>query len=475
MFSPYLIFIWRANSWSLPPLSELFMVYTFTFLQAFLSTSLSMVIGVWCALGLCALNYKPGSKILVLLELMLLSPSFLPALFIVISVLTLINPFPFGLWGIVIVNALIFSGYVANAFFAKLNDRLGFMSELALIEGASKLQTLLGLIFPVMKRDILNLFLLVFFLAFNSFSVPLLVGKIGSTSIEILIYQKILIEDKLDQAFSLASLQMILTFIILFLPATAVPIKSRRVSNLTGIGMKSGLFIIFLLFTVCLAGLLLQTPVGVIEIANNLDIIAGLKEKLIVSLTLGLSVGTVTFLGLMTIAYGLPHKLFDRILISYIAPSAVLVSFSFLLLPFRGLLFAPVGIIFCLSILFLPTLYRSLLTDKLMQLKENVEMSYVLSSSWGNTYWHIVFPQISQEIGILSGISAFWAVGDFAVSRMLSSKDITLSMTVEGLLGSYRLASASVLMLGLIVLGIILFLFFKGVGNVLSQKSCTPL
>ena len=69
----------------------------------------------------------------------------------------------------------------------------------------------------------------------------------------------------------------------------------------------------------------------------------------------------------------------------------------------------------------------------------------------------------------LAGIASFWAVGDFALGKLLLPQDVTLSLLIESLLSSYRLNAAMALMSLLLVLGICCYLFFWSLQFVYSK------
>jgi thiamine transport system permease protein len=72
---------------------------------------------------------------------------------------------------------------------------------------------------------------------------------------------------------------------------------------------------------------------------------------------------------------------------------------------------------------------------------------------------------------LAAGLASLWAVGDFALSSMASSNEFTLGLLIKTLMGHYRIDAAQVLALPLLIVGLICFLIFAGVGRVLSRKS----
>ncbi len=459
---PYLVFLAKITRWDLPPWSELGPVIKFTFLQSVYSAFFSVFGGLFIALGL-ARKYSRNLEILILI------PVFVPSLFLVISLLNLIRPFPFGLVGTVLAHVFSFSGLVGVVLFAKMRERLGGMIELAFVEGANRRSILFKLVLPLLKSDIMNLFVLVFIIAFGSFSIPLITGSVGAVAFEVLTYQKIIIEGNFAQAFGLATMQVLLVAMIVLSYSPKTSLKSQRIANLSGIGLWPGLFYgLFISFgSVC--GIFFVVP----HIPHEIESV--LPGRILGSLLVGMGVGVFSFLCLSMIVLGSPHVAFEKFLKSYVAPSVTLVGFAFLLLGITFRLFSIVAIVFGLVMVFIPGLYRLLLDDNIRSLRNQIEVARTMGATNYQIFSYITFPQCAKSIGLLSGCAGFWAVGDFALSRLVSDRTITVAMLVDDLLGSYRLSAASVLAGLLLVIGAGIFWMFRSLGNVLSQKSDSPL
>lgn len=458
---PYLTFIAKVKIWSLPEWRELGPVLSFTFLQAALSGIFSLLGGFMIALGLA--RRKTNFIYWVLL------PSFVPSLFLVISIMNVINPFPFGLWGTVLVHTFTYSGLVGVVLLSKIRERAGGMIELAHIEGASRSSVIFNLVIPILKSDLMNLFTLIFVISFGSFSVPLLTGSVGAITFEVLTYQKIIIEGNFPQAFGLVTMQLLITAVIALLYSPQTSVRSRRFANLESIFWMPG----------DLYGkiLVLLSVFGLFLVDSNIptEIWQVLPGRVLGSVVIGIGSGILCFAFLTSICFGLPHSYFERFLLSYVSPSVPIIGFGFLLLGFSNVLFAPLAIIFGLVMSTLPGLYRLLLADDVKSLRNQIEVARTMGAGWNQIFTYITFPQCVKSISLLSGFCAFWAVGDFALSRLVASRTINVAMLVDDLMGSYRLGAASVLVWLLLVIGGGIFLLFRGLGNVLSKKSDSPL
>ncbi|OQW51947.1 MAG: hypothetical protein A4S09_09785 [Proteobacteria bacterium SG_bin7] len=454
---PYLIFIAKIKVWDLPAWDELGPVLSFTVLQAALSGVFSLLGGFAIALGLARARFK-------LIPWMLL-PSFVPSLFVVISVMNVIKPFPFGLWGTVLVHTFTLSGLVGAVLMTKLRERAGGMIELAYVEGASRFAIISRLVVPVMKSDLMNLFILVFVVSFGSFSIPLLTGAVGAITFEVLTYQKIIIEGNFAQAFGLATTQLLITGAIVISYSPQTSLRSRRFANLESIAWLPGNIYGTILVLISVFGLFLISP------SIPAELWSVLPGRIFGSAMIGFGAGLVSFIFLISICFGLPHFYFERFLLSYVSPSIPIIGFGFLLLGVSNILFAPLAIIFGVVMSVLPGLYRLLLADDVKSLRNQIEVARTMGASWNQIFSFITFPQCVRSISILSGFCAFWAVGDFGLSRLVANRTISVAMLVDDLIGSYRLGAASVLVWLLLAIGGSLFLFFQRLGSRLSKRA----
>jgi thiamine transport system permease protein len=80
-------------------------------------------------------------------------------------------------------------------------------------------------------------------------------------------------------------------------------------------------------------------------------------------------------------------------------------------------------------------------------------------------------PQLVRPACFVAGLSSLWAWGDFALSRVIAERDVTLGMTIQSLMSGYRLEIATFLVWILLFGGAATFFLFEGAGRVFGQKS----
>ncbi len=467
---PFLFLIYQFQNLRAPDTAELIWAFKNSLYQAFFSALCSVVAGFFMALGLTFFSRLSFPKTRGFLEALCLAPNFLPALFVLLGILNSVDAFPMGLLGIVFVHSVINSGLVAVLLAGTIEEKLGGVDEISYIEGASRFLFFRKGLLPLLKKDFILVGLFVFTICFSSFSVPLVVGGGRGTTLEVLIYEKMRLSNDWGGAVLLALLQSgFIGIISLLLHRREWHLSNKKVR----LHLAKSLFGVFPIFFV--TGLLLSGySQGLLDGGEIGTTFYGLQSALVNSslgtLIMGLSVGSLTFVLLLLVAYCWPRLWFEKFLNSYIAPSTALACFSLLVvLPNEGVYpFIKIPIAFMM--LNLTGLYRLGWESQLEVLRAQYEVALTLGASPRLIFRSIVLPQVIQRLGLLSALASVWACGDFAISRILAHRDLTLAMMTETLMSSYRLHQAVVLSLALILLSTVCFVFFAGGSYVLRRK-----
>lgn len=460
-----------SQTFSANSLDEIFWAFKNTFYQAFFSAFFSLLLGIWVSLGLITFSNHFRRPYRLTLEVLCLLPNFLPPLFTLLSLLNLIDPFPMGLIGITIVHTVLNFGLVAVMLASTIEKRIGSLAELAFIEGASKWLFLRKAFFPLLKRDLWLLFVFVFAVCFGSFAVPLIVGGGRGTTIEVLIYEKIRLSNDWGQAVMLALIQSGFIFLVSLMALGERGLQTERTHNLSLLRRRSGVVVLVSLMVLCFLGYAQGVADGFEQVTAFYELKSALLWNFFGSLLLGLTVGGLTFGLLFLIAYCWPKPWFSRFLAGYMAPSTALCCFAFLMLGSNESFWPFVKIPLAFTLLCLGSFYRLGWEGVLRSLEKQMEIAGTLGANAQQIFQKILLPQMAPRAALIAGIAAIWACGDFAVSRILAHRDLSLAMMTETLMSSYRLGLASVLSLSLIVCGAICFFLMIGVGRVLSRKS----
>ncbi len=467
---PFIFLVTQFRFHGMPDWGELRWAFKNSFLQAFFSAFVSMLLGLWAALGL--LSFRDGNRRhwRMVLEILCLLPNFLPPIFILLATLNVIDPFPMGIVGIVFIHTLMNFGLVAVLLAGLIENKVGGVIELAYVEGASRFKFIHKGLLPMIKKDLWLLGLFIFVVCFGSFSVPLIVGGGKGTTMEVLIYEKIRLSNDWGDAVFLAFLQSSFIFLLSYVAGKGKGTNRTRLANLNLIRMPSGIGIILGISLLYLAGYVQGFIAGISMVSTFYDVQSAILWNFLGSLAVGLSVGALCYAGLMLIAFLWPKQWFEKFLNGYVAPSTSLACFAFLILGPNEGVFPFIKIPLALTILSLNGLFRMGWDGELHSLQSQMTVAYSMGASSKQIFKEILFPQLSARAGILAGIASIWACGDFAVSRILAHRDLSIAMMTETLMSSYRLNQATVLSLLIVVAGLICFAACVGGSRVLRRK-----
>lgn len=464
----FLITQFRFHSW--PNWSELFWAFRNSFLQAFFSALISLILGFWAALGLLSFSNNNRRHWRLLLEVLCLLPNFLPPIFILLATLNIVDPFPMGIVGIIFIHTLMNFGLVAVLIASLIESKVGGVVELAYVEGASRTQFLIRGLLPMIKKDLYLIALYVFVVCFASFSVPLVVGGGKGTTVEVLIFEKIRLSSDWGAAVLLAFLQSSFIFAISFFTSQGKGVSRNKVANLNLIRMPTGVLFIVMISLLYLAGYSQGLVAGIGMLSTFYDLQFAIFWSFFGTIMMGLSVGILCYLCLMLIAFCWPKLWFEKFLNGYVAPSTSLACFALLIFGPNEGFFPFLKIPIALTLLSLNSLFRMGWDGELLSLQGQVTVAYSMGATSWQIFKEILFPQLSARAGVLAGIASVWACGDFAASRILAHQDLSIAMMTETLMSGYRLNQATVLSLLIVVAGSICFAACVGGSRVLRRK-----
>jgi thiamine transport system permease protein len=370
-----------------------------------------------------------------------------------------------GLVPVICAHALINAGLVAVALRRIVQRKMGGMLELALMEGASRWKTFFNVTLPYLKADIASIFVFVFSLCLTSFSIPLVLGGVRAANFEIAIYQYIRMNGAWSQAVVLAVVQSLALFALtFFLPKTLSSARETRAS-VSFFAWPRLRFLIFFPAAILFVGWAVglgRVDADIVELTNQY--VPAMANTMII----GLSVG-ILHLGLMLlVAYLMPHAGLTRFLNGYLVPSAVIVGFALLLVPGSSDNFLLLKMILGLTIWSFPVLYRWLGHSLLSSLREQINVARILGAKPWLILWRVIFPQCAPGFFTAAGLAALWASGDFALTSILAGGQWTWALLTQDVMSTYRLNAASYMLIPLLVMGLLCYGFFRGLGRYVS-------
>lgn len=469
--SPFIVLLFKFKLNFEIDILELGWAVKNTLLQSFFSAFGSLVLGFFCSFGILILNQKFLRPIF---EIMCLVPNFLPPLFTLVATLNFVDPFPTGVIGISIVHMLINFGLVCVLSLQLIETRMGGWIELAWIEGASLFSFTMKGIWPSLRKDLWQIFLFIFAICFASFSIPLIVGGGGGTTLEVLIYEKIRIASDWGGAIILCLLQTLMIFLVSILASRGrVQFNSHRIVNYAyfkGLFSTVSLLVFFIVNAVLIKGFVDGLVDGFSQFGYFQEFKQMLLWQTLGSLTLGFCGGVLCLIFLFWIAWIKPSAYLNQFLNGFISPSTSLIGVAFLVLSPNDNFWPLFKIPLAFLILNFSSLYRLSWSNWIESLNSQREVAKVLGASATQIFCMIEFPQLQKKAFFLTGLFSVWLMGDFALARILAQKDITLAMFAQTLLSSYRISQASLISFLVFLLSVILFLFWIGVGHVIGRK-----
>jgi thiamine transport system permease protein len=438
-----------------------------TLLQAVLSGIISTVFGFLFAI---ALNSEQGRR-RNFLTVALILPTFLPTIFSLSLCLRLINPFPFGLWGIIIVNTFINAGFVGFIWSKEIIEGLGDAEKLSRIEGASR-RLFWKTCFPVIFRQSIRYFQLVFIFCIPSFTIPLVVGGSQGTTLEVLIYEKIRNQGNFVEAFQISFFQSVLLALAsLYMVRSKLNLNSFWQEQVVEEHPYLGSRILSRLFTILAWVLALIFAWEFILGLRELNRIPGLgaeafeligKSLLVVGLTLLFASGLFLIQVMVD-----PNSKLQKVMSGFFALSPALIGFLVLLLGGEGSIW---GLAFALTLLFYTGAWRIFGYSKYLALSPQIEMAKILGSSKALILWEISLPQMLRPWADTMGVLSIWCLGEFAVAKLVMAQESTLGILAGNLMSSYRLRSSFVITALILFVGAILWLSLRRLAHVLNSK-----
>ncbi len=425
--------------------------------------------GFWMALGLIFCENRFSKWINF--NIFFLLPNFLPNLFILIGLMSLIDPFPMGTIGVVLVHTFINVGLCGVILKEVMMLKLSKLSDVALILGSGRLRFYVRVLLPLLKKDILQLFFLVFATTFSSFAIPLVVGGGKGINLEILIFEKIKIYNDWNTSILISVVQSGILFLFSLLTLnskTAVEINPHLQSKF--LESRLSFYLFFFLYIVFFYSYL----TGIWEGLGNMADFTLYEEEIIKGLVGTVLIGLGTGLGITVMLFALTRLYQDnwlhKFLNGYTAPSAALIGFALLTFGPNTTIFVLVKIVVGLSLSYTIYLYKMGFGNFMSDLSIYKERARLLGANDNLVFWRILVPLSYKRILLYSGVAAFWATGDYGVSKMIASRDITLALLSESFLSHYRIGISSLLSFLLLILGVLVFLFFRGVQVVIGRK-----
>lgn len=410
--------------------------------QSLSTAVLAVFFGFFGALGLMQLSAGKQR----ILKFLALVPVFMPSLFSLLIGIAIINFFPLGSLGVIYFLTLIYIGFVAFVLCEEMTSQLGQFGFVGEIYGLTKSTFLLKVLWPLMRKSIGFVFITVFVNAMMAFTIPLLVGGGRGTNLEVLIYEKIFIEQNWSAALGLSLIQLSLVAVFaLFLQARpAVGVSEFKKSRL--IGSYFGLGGIVLYLTLYFWGYIKQfgssLQVYYFSEIFSADFYASISQSLLL-----FAFCMVIFLVLLLAVLYLKFTQANiRFLNFFLNPSSVLVGFGFyLILPSHNLFFSLLKLSLVIAVVGFVSFMKSVFENQLQLFETQVKVARSFGVGFFTFVFKIYFAQIKRRLHFALSLLFIYTISEFGLVKASGAEVKTLGTEMASYLGSYRVEGAFVI------------------------------
>jgi thiamine transport system permease protein len=455
--------------------------------QAFLSTALSLVIGMVCARALHRRNsYWLSEFVLSASFLALVVPSSIAALGVVavwgrnglFGSIGFSSGNLYGLWMVVLAHVFFNAPLVLRVAYSALVSQPGYFWKIAAQNNLTSWQTFKIIEWPSFQPLIIALSSLIFLLCFTSFSIVLMLGGGPNvTTLEVSIYHAVRFSFDLPLAAALSVLQIIICSILIF---SSKPINfnisSPKPTSQSGLKRNDREKLTAkILDTIFLTGFIILIFLPVIALLFRLDLSSGLKlfsqnrfwNAFYISSKLAL-LSSITSVAIAVILINSRYRLAqvgNQVLSRFIdfsvsfyllMPAIVFATGCFILFrQFVNLFDMVFWMVLIANILFsLPFITRILTPSFERILSQHDKISLQLGITGLRRFMALTLPSLHREFQLVLGISFAFSLGDLSVITLFGNHNFeTLPYYLYQLFGRYGASEAD--MLGIFILGYI--------------------
>lgn len=459
---PYVLFFKAFTLQIQINFSELLWALKNSFIQASTASLVCACGGLFLSFGVLQFPKRIQHVILKLLLL----PQIVPSLFSILIAFSLIKSFPMGHAGVIFIFILVNLGFSTFQFYYAIQEKVGQFALISDIFGINRLKFYRKILFPLVWPDVKLNFMFVFLFCISSLSIPLVAGGGKGTNLEVLIYEKIFIDQNWSTAWFLMILQSGLVFSLSFLF-----LKSRSYQVKEFVAHK---FLKSKVAAVAVGAYLLVYLGGYFyHLAQSLQAIEFMSDYLkeIVSST----ISTMAIIAVvLLISYGVflvwltdyVQRLKHNFAIHLISVSTILVGFAFYLFFPQTVQFDFIKIPLAFTILFFPSLFRLLFEKRINQIKNQILVAKIFGLTKQKIIFEVILKQIKRPLFLAVSLLTIWSLGDFAILRSLGSQTSTLGLLTQGFLTSYRLEAAFLLSFYILIIWFVLsgiaYFFIEG-------------
>ena len=480
----------------------------FTLYQAFLSTILSLGVGVLLAWSLAHQSHFKGRSFLVAL---FSSSLVLPTLIVVFGLIgifgrngylnqaslflfdTSFGSYLYGLGGILLAHTYLNASFASRALLHSFESIPKEKYKLSKSLNFSVFERFLYVEYPALKSTLLSIGSTIFLLCFTSFAVVLLLGGSPSyNTLEVAIYEAVKLDFDIAMALKLALIQLsISAVLVVFSSSFRTGLSNLKTSNVLipwreAKGVQIVQWIIIALFT-----LFFVLPLVVIILDGiGADFGRILSEALFIK-SFVTSIALATFSSILTVIiaillsstrrnFTLPTRLADKpfskmfngiVAFSgnlYLAIPSLVLGLGFFLMSqkYEASIFvwSTVALLTANVLMSLP-FALSVLTPAMQKTAQRYDkLAFSLGLSKLQRWLYIEYPYIKSSLGYVFALAFCFSLGDLGIIALFGSDEFTtLPWYLYQLMGSYRTTDAAGVALVLLVLVLSVFVLLPRV------------
>ncbi len=483
----------------------------FTLYQAFLSTLLSLVVGVLLAWALAHQSHFRGRGLLVAL---FSSSLVLPTLIVVFGLIGIFGrngylnqmslflfdhsfgSYIYGLGGILLAHVYLNASFASRALLHSFESIPKEKYKLAKSLNFSVFERFLYVEYPALKSTLLSIGSTIFLLCFTSFAVVLLLGGSPSyNTLEVAIYEAVRLDFDIGMALKLALIQLSISAVLVVLSSgfrvglanlktshTLIPWRETKVLRVVQwfiIGLFT-LFFVLPLVVIVVDGIgadfgrIFQAPLFIKSFVTSISL-ATVSSILTVIIAVALSHTRRNF----SLGTRLGTKPFAKVLDGIIAfsgnlylaiPSLVMgLGFFLLYQKTEGseVVWATAALLTANVLMSLP-FALSVLTPAMHKTAQRYDkLAFSLGLTKLQRWIYVEYPYLKSSLGYVFALAFCFSLGDLGIIALFGSDEFsTLPWYLYQLMGSYRNADAAgvALVMLVLVLGVFIIIpkLFKG-------------
>ncbi len=372
-----------------------------------------------------------------------LLPSLLPSIFTILIVFSYFKSFPFGHSGIVLIFVITYFGFSTVALYNAYNALVDRYSGIVEIYNVSWWDRYFKLYLPLLKQDLINIFLIIVLGCFSSLSVPLLAGGGRGANVELLIYESIYINGQWATASVVAIIQIILMLGLGFYLNNKSTVGSSQIT--TAIEKVKSTNISFVLFSLYIAsyifGYVFQVAKSLFKVNYQQLYLNEFATALSNSLLLSIFSISLFFILVMAIIYLNYIKAKNQFIMYFLLPSSTVVGFALYLLfaEKSSLTMEVFKVSLGLNLIYCLALYKSYIQPQFTSIQSQLDVSRIYGISFTTALKQIILPQLKKSFFISGNILFIFSFSEFALIKAAGSQSLFSGVFIERLISTYRL------------------------------------